>query len=321
MFSFEELTRQFSEKFDTRHFPASVPSLYDPAEYFLSLGGKRVRPVMCLMGNELFGPIEPDAWHIATAVELFHNFTLIHDDIMDKASLRRGMQTVHVKYNDSTALLAGDVMMIVAYEHLNKISAVYLHKILSIFNKTAKELCEGQQLDMEFEKRAHVTFSEYLHMITLKTSVLLASSLQMGTLLGGSGEGNQEHMYEFGKNLGIAFQVQDDYLDAFGDPEKFGKQPGGDILANKKTFLVIRALEVADDVTRKELLTLMQTERPDKVEKVLQIFRDCKVDQWAQELKHTYLNAALHRLDETAVISNRKQPLRDLAHFLIQREY
>jgi geranylgeranyl diphosphate synthase, type II len=321
MFSFEELTRQFSEKFNTRHFPASVPSLYDPAEYFLLLGGKRVRPVMCLMGNELFGPIEADAWHIATAVELFHNFTLIHDDIMDKASLRRGMPTVHIKYNDSTALLAGDVMMIVAYEHLNKISTAYLHKILSIFNKTAKELCEGQQLDMEFEKRAHVTFTEYLHMIILKTSVLLASSLQMGALLGGSGEGNQEHMYEFGKNLGIAFQVQDDYLDAFGDPEKFGKQPGGDILANKKTFLVIRALEVADDVTRKELLTLMQTERADKVERVLQIFQDCKVDQWAQELKQTYLNAALHHLEETAVISNRKQPLTDLAHFLIQREY
>ncbi len=321
MFSFEELTRQFSGKFNTRHFPTSVPSLYDPAEYFLSLGGKRVRPVMCLMGCELFGAIETDAWHVAFAVELFHNFTLIHDDIMDKASLRRGMQTVHVKYNESTALLSGDVMMIVAYEHLNKISPAYLHKILYIFNKTAKELCEGQQLDMEFEKRVQVTFDEYLHMITLKTSVLLASSLQMGALLGGSGEGNQEHLYEFGKDLGIAFQIQDDYLDAFGDPEKFGKQPGGDIIANKKTFLVIRALEVANDMQRKELLALMQTDSTDKVERVLQLFRDCKVDAWAQELKIKYLNCALNHLDETAVISTRKQPLSDLAHFLIQREY
>ncbi|MFT3701571.1 MAG: polyprenyl synthetase family protein [Agriterribacter sp.] len=321
MFSFEELTRQFSENFNARHFPATVPSLYDPAEYFLAIGGKRIRPVMCLMGNELFGEIQPDAWHVAHAIELFHNFTLIHDDIMDKATLRRGMQTVHIKYNDSTALLAGDVMMIVAYEYLNKISGAYLPKVLSLFNATAKELCEGQQLDMEFEKRKQVTLDEYVHMITLKTSVLLACSLQMGALLGGSGEGNQRHLYEFGRNLGIAFQVQDDYLDAFGDPEKFGKQPGGDIIANKKTFLVIRALEVADEIKKKELLSLMDTDVSDKVARVLELFRDCKVDAWAQELKSRYLDEALRHLEETAVISSRKKPLADLAQFIIQREH
>ncbi|MCC6289956.1 MAG: polyprenyl synthetase family protein [Chitinophagaceae bacterium] len=321
MFSFEELTKQFSKTFNTRHFPGTVPSLYNPAEYFLSIGGKRVRPVMCLMGNELFGDIHADAWHVANAVELFHNFTLIHDDIMDKATLRRGMQTVHAKYNEPTALLAGDVMMIASYECLNKINAPYLHKLMSIFNKTAKELCEGQQLDMDFEQQQNVTLDEYLHMITLKTSVLLAASLQMGALIGGSGEGNQELIYKFGKNLGIAFQVQDDYLDAFGDPKKFGKQPGGDIMANKKTFLLIHALEVASASQKKELLQLMSGNDADKVAKTLQVFRDCKVDTWSKNLKDKYLDIALKHLEDIAVISSRKKPLQELAGFLVQREY
>ncbi|MBN8790070.1 MAG: polyprenyl synthetase family protein [Terrimonas sp.] len=321
MFSFEELTKQFAQRFNTRHFPGTVASLYEPAEYFLSMGGKRVRPVMCLMANELFGDIYPDAWHVADAIELFHNFTLIHDDIMDKATLRRGMQTVHAKYNEPTALLAGDVMMITSYECLSKINAPYLHKLMNIFNKTAKELCEGQQLDMDFEKRDNVTLEEYLHMITLKTSVLLAASLQMGAIIGGSGEGNQDLIYEFGKNLGIAFQVQDDYLDAFGDPQKFGKQPGGDILANKKTFLLIHALEVASASQKKELLGLISGNAPDKVAKTLQIFRDSKVDSWSKDLKDKYLDIALKHLDDIAVISSRKKPLQELAGFLVQREY
>lgn len=321
MFSFEELAKQFAAKFNTRHFPENPPELYEPAEYFLSIGGKRIRPVMCLMGNELFGAIHSDAWHVAHAIELFHNFTLIHDDIMDKAPLRRGMQTVHVKYNEPTALLAGDVMIVVAYEWLNKINTAYLQKIMQLFNKTAREVCEGQQLDMNFETVESVTLAEYMHMITLKTSVLLAASLQMGAILGGSGEGNQGHLYEFGKNLGIAFQVQDDYLDAFGDPEKFGKQPGGDIIANKKTFLAIQALEVASAVQKKELLFLMNNNSPGKVAKVLQLFRDCKVDTWAKEMKNRYLENALQHLEDTAVTGTRKTSLKELASFLIQREY
>lgn len=321
MFSFEELTKQFAQRFNIRHFPETVPSLYEPAEYFLSIGGKRVRPVMCLMGNELFGDIHTDAWFAADAIELFHNFTLIHDDIMDKATLRRGMQTVHTKYNEPTALLAGDVMMVAAYECLNKIQAPYLHKLISIFNKAAKELCEGQQMDMDFEKRADVTLDEYLHMITLKTSVLLAASLKMGALIGGSGEGNQDLIYEFGRNLGIAFQIQDDYLDAFGDPKKFGKQPGGDIMANKKTFLLIRALEVADEAQKNELRKLMIGNHPDKVARTLQIFSDCQVDSWSKDLKDKYLDVALKRLDDIAVISSRKAPLKELAEFLVQRAY
>ena len=321
MQSFLELSKLFEEKFNVPHFPEHTETLYHPAAYILKLGGKRVRPVCVLMGNELFDEINPDAFHVATAIELFHNFSLIHDDIMDKAPLRRGMETVHYKYGESTALLAGDVMLVQAYEYLNKIKTDYLHKILHLFNKTAREVCEGQQLDMDFEKRTSVSFDEYVNMITLKTSVLLASSLQLGAILGGAREGSQDHLYEFGKNLGIAFQVQDDYLDAFGNPEKFGKQVGGDILANKKTFLLIHAMEVATAVQKDELNELMINNPADKVEKVLQIFKDCKVDAWADELKEKYLQSALTHLEDTAVLSSRKKPLIELAEYLIQREH
>ena len=321
MHSFESLSDKFNQHFSARHFPVKPESLYDPADYFLRLGGKRVRPVICLMANELFGEITADAYAVATAIELFHNFTLIHDDIMDKAPLRRGMQTVHEKYNESTALLAGDVMLIVAYDYLNKIDRHYLTRIIQLFNKTAKEVCEGQQLDMDFENKQTVAYNEYIEMIALKTSVLIASSLQMGAVLGGAGPGNQDHLYAFGKNLGIAFQVQDDYLDAFGDPSKFGKQVGGDILANKKTFLMIHALEAGSASQVQELTEIMNSNPPDKVQRVLSIFRDCGVDKWAVDLKEKYINAAFQHLEDAAIVSVRKQPLHKLAQFLVQRDY
>jgi geranylgeranyl diphosphate synthase, type II len=321
MHSFETLSEKFNEYFSRRHFPVTPASLYDPAEYFLGMGGKRVRPVICLMANELFGEISNDAYPVAAAIELFHNFTLIHDDIMDKAPLRRGMQTVHEKYNGSTALLAGDVMLVVAYDYLNKIDPHYLRRIIQLFNKTAKEVCEGQQLDMDFEQKQTVVFDEYIEMIALKTSVLIASSLQMGAVLGGAGPGNQEHLYAFGKNLGIAFQVQDDYLDAFGDPSKFGKQVGGDILANKKTFLMIHALEAGSSSQVRDLTDLINNNTPDKVQRVLTIFRDCGVDKWAFDLKEKYIATAFQHLEDAAIVSTRKQPLQKLAQFLVQREY
>jgi geranylgeranyl diphosphate synthase, type II len=321
MHSFEQLSSLFTEQFNVAHFPDKPASLYGPNNYFLSLGGKRVRPILCLMGNELFDAIIPDAYKVANAIELFHNFTLIHDDIMDKAPLRRGMATVHQKYGESTALLAGDVMLVTAYDYLNKISNTYLHQILHIFNKTAREVCEGQQLDMDFEKSESVKLDDYLRMIELKTSVLLAASLRMGAILGGAGEGNQRHLYEFGRNLGIAFQIQDDYLDAFGDPGKFGKQVGGDIVANKKTFLLIHALEVAPAASKKELAALLASNPPDKVNRVLSIFRECGVDTWAFDLKEKYINTAFRHLEDTAVLSVRKEPLKELAYFLVQREY
>jgi geranylgeranyl diphosphate synthase type II len=321
MQSFELLSQKFALQFDKVHFPAQPASLYEPNEYFLKKGGKRIRPVLCLMGNELVDEINPDAWQVANAIELFHNFTLIHDDIMDKAPLRRGFETIHAKYGESTALLAGDVMLVAAYDYLNKIDSSFLHDILHLFNQTAREVCEGQQTDMDFEKKETVTLEEYLHMIEQKTSVLLAASLKMGTILGGAGERNQNLLYEFGKKLGLAFQVQDDYLDAFGDPGKFGKQVGGDILSNKKTFLLIHALEAVDDAGKKEMQALLQTNPPDKVEKMLQLYRDAKVDAWALQLKNKFLDEALAHLEDIAVVSKRKEPLKELAHFLVAREF
>jgi geranylgeranyl diphosphate synthase type II len=328
MYSFQQLSNLFSDKFSIDHFPSQPGSLYEPNRYFLGLGGKRVRPVACLMGNELFDEINPDAWQVANAIELFHNFTLIHDDIMDKAPLRRGLQTVHEKFGESTALLAGDVMLVTAYEYLNKISGKYIFSIFNLFNKTAKEVCEGQQLDMDLsqsgpsaEKIDDVGFQEYEHMINLKTSVLLAASLKMGAILGGAGERNQNLIYEFGRKLGLAFQVQDDYLDAFGNPEKFGKQVGGDILANKKTFLLIHALETVSPQQKQHLEVILNGEDQNKVLDVINIFKQCKVDEWAKELKEKYIDEALTHLEDIAVLSKRKEPLKQLVLFLMQREH
>jgi geranylgeranyl diphosphate synthase type II len=321
MHSFGELVTKFTSHFNVRHFPMAPSTLYDPCEYFLGLGGKRIRPVMCLMGNELFDQITPDAYHVANAIELFHNFTLIHDDIMDKAPLRRGMQTVHTKFDEPTALLSGDVMMIQAYEYINKVKTNTIHRILTLFNKTAAQVCEGQQLDMDFEKKETVDLDDYIEMIGLKTSVLMAASLQLGAILGGAGDSNAKHLYEFGLNLGIAFQVQDDYLDAFGDPEKFGKQVGGDIVANKKTFLLIHALDVATGSQKEELQNLLKQNEDDKVEKVLAIYRSCGVDEWARSLKEKYVTVAFQHLEDIAVLSVRKKPLRELASFLVQRDF
>lgn len=321
MKSFEQLLKEFEEYFSVRHFPESPSTLYNPAQYILSLGGKRVRPVCVFMGNELFSDISNDSFHAATAVELFHNFTLIHDDIMDKAPLRRGMETVHAKYGESTALLAGDVMFVKAYDYLSKLQPDTFQKILPIFNQTATEVCEGQQLDMDFEKKETVSLEEYLQMITLKTSVLLAGSLQIGSIIGGASIGNQKHIYEFGRNLGIAFQIQDDYLDAFGDPLKFGKQVGGDILANKKTFLLIHALEVASASQKEQLQNLIQSNPSNKVEQVLSIYKSAGVDAWANQLKNEYIDKAMYHLEEIAVLNKRKEPLKLLAHFLVQRDY
>lgn len=320
MQSFEQLLKQFEEHFNKRLFPAQPASLYDAAQHILSIGGKRVRPVCVLMGNELFDTIKPDAWQVATAIELFHNFSLIHDDIMDEAPLRRGKQTVHAIHGVNTAILAGDVTLTMAYDYLNRVEGD-VKPILSLFNKTALEVSEGQQMDMDFEKRSSVHLDEYVHMIELKTSVLLAASLKLGAMIGGASVGNTDHVYEFGRNLGIAFQIQDDYLDCFGDPAKFGKQVGGDIKANKKTFLMIHALESASESQQQQLVHFMQTNPADKVEQVLSIFKSAGVDAWAMQLKNQYIEKAMQHLEDVAVLSKRKEPLQQLAQFLVQREY
>ncbi|MCX6211072.1 MAG: polyprenyl synthetase family protein [Bacteroidetes bacterium] len=319
MHSFQDLVLKFNQGFDTPHFPSNPATLYEPGDYFLSIGGKRIRPVLCLLGNELFSEIHEDAYQLSNAVELFHNFSLVHDDIMDEASLRRGKQTVHVKYDHNTALLVGDVMLVRAYEYLQKIQSAHLSKILQLFNTTAKEVCEGQQLDMDYSKIEKVDMEQYIHMITLKTSVLLAASLEMGAIIGGASTSNCKHLYEFGKNIGIAFQVQDDYLDAFGDAALFGKEPGGDIKQNKKTFLLIHALEVANKDQKLALAALLKSNENDKVEKVLAIFKQCGVDTWAESIKAKYLKEAFEHLEAIAVTSDRKKPLIELANYLMNR--
>jgi len=317
---FQEISQQFSTHFDRSHFPDQPETLYGAASYMLEDGGKRIRPVLCLMGNELFVPIIPDTWKIASALELFHNFTLIHDDIMDKAPLRRGKDTVHVKYNESTALLAGDILLLRTYEYLNEAKLNHVQHLIRILNKTGKEICEGQQMDMDFEKLTSISLDQYMNMIELKTAVFLAASLQMGAIMAGAGETDQENIYAFGKNLGLAFQVQDDFLDSFGNPEKFGKQKGGDILANKKTFLLVHALEKAGPAEKQIMENLIVSSAADKIEKMIKLFRESGADQAAMAAKHIYMDKAFTHLDLIQVPAENKMALRELADFLLERD-
>jgi geranylgeranyl diphosphate synthase, type II len=317
---FQQLSEEFNSSFNKKHFPDRPENLYGAASYMIEEGGKRIRPVLCLMGNELFGSIHPDTWQIASALELFHNFTLIHDDIMDKAPMRRGKPTVHVRYNESTALLAGDVMLLRSYEYLNDADPRYVRELIRLLNKTGREVCEGQQLDMDFENVVFITKEQYLYMIELKTAVFLAASLQMGAIIGGANEEDQKNIYAFGKNLGLAFQVQDDWLDSFGNPSTFGKQRGGDILANKKTFLLVHALENAGREEIQNIQLLMHTDVPDKIVRMIEIFRSTGADQAAEEAKKKYMEKAEANLEMIGVPVDQKIALRELAQYLMERK-
>ncbi len=320
MHSFAQLTATFEERFiKDAPFPAKPNNLYGPCNYLLQLGGKRVRPVLCLMGNELFGDLKTDAWHAGYAIELFHNFTLIHDDIMDKAPLRRGKETVHEKYGMTAGILCGDVMNIHAYEQLAHVKSA-LPQIFHLFNKTAIEVCEGQQEDMDFESRNDVHIDEYIHMITLKTSVLLACALKMGALIGGATEGNADKLYEFGKNLGIAFQLQDDYLDAYGATDKLGKQNGGDIKANKKTYLLLKALENSNNEQRAAIEKLLKSDDDNKVATMLQLFSDTRADLACRDAVELYSRKAFDSLEDVAALKARKVALHELASYLLMRD-
>ncbi len=320
MHSFTDLAAKFDERFTASlPFSSSPGTLYDPCRYFLSLGGKRIRPVLCLMGNELFTDISEDAWHGAFAVELFHNFSLVHDDIMDKAPLRRGKPTLHTQYGLTSGILCGDVMNIYAYEQLAYIKNA-LPQVLQLFNKTAIEVCEGQQLDMDFEQRNDVHIDQYINMITLKTSVLLACSLKMGALIGGALGDNANKLYDFGKNLGIAFQLLDDYLDAFGETDKLGKQNGGDIIANKKTYLLLKALENADVAQRLEIEHWLQQDADNKVAAMLSLFTATGADKACRDAAAHYSELAFTYLEDVAIPATRKEQLTKLAHYLLDRD-
>lgn len=320
MHSFKEIVQQFETKLQDDHlFPASPGNLYEPCRYLLSLGAKRVRPALCVMGSELFGNITEDAWSAAKAIELFHNFTLIHDDIMDKAPLRRGNPTVHAKYGMTAGILSGDVMCIYAYAQLANVD-VHLQELLQLFNTTAIEVCEGQQMDMDFEQRNDVTVGEYIEMIALKTSVLLACSLKMGALIGGASEKQADKLYEFGKNVGIAFQLQDDYLDAFGDAEKHGKQNGGDIKANKKTYLLLHAMAHANELQHRALHALLERDDDAKVPATLSLFANTGADTACRDAATHYSDLAFEILEEINAPAEKKEPLRQLAAYLLQRD-
>jgi len=271
------------------------------------------------MANELFGAVNTDAEHAAIAIELFHNFTLIHDDIMDEAPLRRGKQTLHIRNGLTAGILCGDVMSIYAYQSIGKIKN-NLPEALALFNKTAIEVCEGQQMDMDFEQREEVSLEEYIEMISLKTAVLLACSLKMGAILGGATAHNADKLYAFGKNLGIAFQLKDDYLDAFGNGEKTGKQIGGDILANKKTYLALYAHQKSDDTQRQALHTVFSKTDKEKIDTTLAIYKATHADKTCLQAIQSYSQLAYDHLDKVALPSSRKEALKELAHYLLNRE-
>jgi len=322
MHSFKEVSTLFTAHIDAHDiFPKIPENLYEPCRYLLKAGGKRVRPALCLMANELFGDIKQDAYHVAMAVELFHNFTLIHDDIMDQSPLRRGMPTVHVKFGTTAAILSGDVMNIFAFRCLDSVSATHLPAVLQLFNQTAIAVCEGQQWDMDFEQKEEVGMKDYLNMIELKTAVLLACSLQSGALLGGAGSQDQQHLYEFGRCLGLAFQLQDDYLDTFGDEAVIGKTPGGDIRANKKTALFIKCREQLNQEQLSQFNDLLKEEGDHKVAAVKTWYQQQGVDQYCSELISQYSLKSFDHLDKVSVAEDKKQALKDLAIYLLHRNH
>jgi len=319
----DELRTQFLQYLEKNRFTQEPQRLYDPVNYILSIGGKRMRPVLLLLACRMFQDDVTDALPAAFAIEIFHNFTLLHDDIMDDAPLRRGKATVHEKYNTNTAILSGDVMMIYAYEYLAKSPAPLISELLGSLNRAAIGVCEGQQYDINFETAENVELSEYILMIEYKTAVLIAGAMQIGARIGGASEADAQHVYNFGRDVGIAFQLQDDILDTFGDPKKFGKKVGGDIVQNKKTFLTIKTLELADANDTQNLHQLMQTTPPDeatKIQKVKDLYEKYNIRSIAEKQMNTYLEKALHHLDAVSVADNRKTEIRELARYLINRQ-
>ena len=315
--------QRFTDYLQSRPFRKSPVGLYEPVDYILSLGGKRLRPAVLLCAHHLFADDWERALPAALGVEVFHNFTLLHDDIMDQSPLRRGKPTVHERWNSETAILSGDVMMIQSYELLRETGSERLNRLLEVFNRTAIEVCEGQQMDMDFERRNDVTVEEYVRMIELKTSVLFGAALQLGALLGGAGEEDAQHLYDFGRNLGIAFQIQDDYLDTFGTAAQVGKRIGGDILRNKKTYLAISARNRALGDLATELHEWYADDtdlEDDKIARVTQIFRKLGVERIANEAKESYYEKAMAHLAQVqSPHAERKQLLEQLAKMLIHR--
>ena len=316
---YQQAFKDYLDEFAVNKEPVT---LYEPINYILKLGGKRLRPVLTLMASELYDTSYKKALDAALAIEVFHNFSLIHDDIMDGAPLRRGQQTVHEKWNLNTGILSGDAMLILAYQLFENYKTHIFRDLAQLFSKTALEVCEGQQYDIDFETRTDVTIDEYLKMIEYKTAVLVGAALKMGAIIAGASKKDQEGIYDFGRNLGIAFQLQDDYLDAFGNPELFGKQVGGDILENKKTYLFLKALELGSAKQQEALLRVMgdAMDPEEKIKSVTLIFEETGAKNVTLKTVESYTNKAFSVLEDLNLSTAKKEVLKAFGNNLMTRK-
>ncbi len=322
MYTISDLQKIVTEELSQQQFVVEPKGLYEPIDYVMGMGGKRIRPTLCLAGCYLFSDDINKALKPSLSLEIFHNFTLLHDDIMDNADLRRNQPTVHKKWDENTGILSGDAMLIKAYQYAAKADSAHLKEILDLFSQTAIEVCEGQQYDMEFETRDDVKVDDYLNMIRLKTAVLLAASLKTGAIIGGASKEDADLLYQFGENIGLAFQLQDDFLDVYGDIETFGKAIGGDIVANKKTFLLLNALHLASGSLQSDLKSWINAtdfNADEKITAVRDIYNSLKVDELAKEKMSFYFDKAIEALNRVKGRESMKEELRQFAVKLIER--
>ncbi len=323
MHSISAYQEQFLNYLESQAFLREPQNLYQPIHYILNLGGKRMRPVLTLMSCEVFDVDYKKALPAATAVEVFHNFSLVHDDIMDDAPLRRGKETVHEKWNLNTGILSGDAMLILAYQYFENYEPTIFSELAKLFSKTALEVCEGQQYDVDFETRDDVTIPEYLKMIEYKTAVLVGAAMKMGAIIAETSEENRNLIYDFGLNLGIAFQLQDDYLDCFGNPETFGKQVGGDIIENKKTYLYLKAMEFAKPDEREQLhhlYSIQPNDNSEKIESVKEFFNLTGASKATQKAIEDYTMKAFDTLTKMQISEEKKIVLRTFGEKLMKRK-
>ncbi len=323
MENYDQLIKYFEQELEKQNFSGKPKELYEPITYTLGFGGKRIRPVLTLMACELFSGVASTAIPQAIAIELFHNFTLIHDDIMDNAPIRRGKKTVYKKWNSNIAILSGDTLFALAYHYAQQADKEILSNILNVFNQTAIEVCEGQQFDLNYETNNHVSVDDYINMIRLKTGVLFGASLKIGALIGGASASDADNLYNYGVNIGLGFQLKDDLLDTFGDEKIFGKKTGGDILTNKKTFLYLKALECSNENTRKKLIELYNTDHQnpnEKIDLVKTVFNQLSVDLVTSEEIEKYYVKGMEFLNKIDINEENKEILRDIASKMILRD-
>lgn len=320
----DEILKMVNEFLDHLSYDRKPESLYEPIKYVLSMGGKRIRPTLMLLAYNLYKENPEDILMNACALETYHNYTLLHDDLMDNADMRRGHLTVHKKWNDNTAILSGDSMLVLAFQRMMQCDTKHLKDILDLFTVTALEIGEGQQYDMEFETRNDVKEEEYIEMIRLKTSVLLACALKIGAILADASAEDADNLYKFGEQMGLAFQLQDDYLDVYGDSKVFGKEIGGDITSNKKTYMLINAFNKANDAQRKELtrwVSARDFDRNEKVDAVTRLYNEIGIDQLAQDKIAYYFEQSKKYLDAVNVPEEKKEELRKYAQKMMKRQY